>query len=141
MGKRGRKPDLAKRAELMSLRATGLKLREIAEKTGITYQRVQQILQKAVESELANVNVSPSRKTQIRHAVSGHCQGCGKMRMVKAKGSKTLCADCLEAHNAITREKKKALVAAGLCVNCGDKRERSGRLCDKCLQEYNRRYH
>jgi len=140
MGKRGPTPGYAKRAQILTLRATGLTLRRIAEKLGITYQRVHRILLAALDAELANVNVSPSRKTQMRHAATRRCQGCGKKRMVIAKGSKTLCADCRKSHNAITREKKKALVAAGLCVSCGQKRDRTGRLCDQCLRRYNRRY-
>jgi predicted amidophosphoribosyltransferase len=140
MGKRGPTPGYAKRAEVLSLRATGLNLRQIAGKLGITYQRVQQILLVAMDAKLANAKVSPPRKTQMRHALTRRCQGCGKKRMAIAKGSKTLCADCRKAHNAITREKKKALVEAGLCVSCGRKRDRTGRLCDQCLQQYNRRY-
>lgn len=136
----GKPPDFSRREEVLALRAQGLDLRQIAGKLGITYQRVQQILALAIDAKLSNANVCPSRKTQLRHALTRRCQSCGKTRMVIAKGSKTLCADCRKAHNAITREKKRELVAAGLCGNCRKPLDRGGRLCLLCHQEYMQRY-
>ncbi len=106
-----------------------LERKALADWLGISQRKRRKL--DAIIKLLVDEKMASSRKTQMKYAVKGKCEQCGGK-----KGNETgpNCKACKEKHNLATRKAKQKLVAAGLCVDCREPRDREGRQCTVCYE-------